>query len=152
MNKRWILLALLLAISPLAAQPQGQAASDEKALTGLLHEFMDGASRNEIAAHERFWDADLVYTSSAGERYGKAEILKSMSDEAESDEATPPTRYRAEDISIRLYGDTAVVAFRLLGQAEGGSAMEYLNTGTFLRRDGEWRAVAWQATRVPQRD
>jgi hypothetical protein len=25
----------------------------------------------------------------------------------------------------------------------------YYNTGTFLRRDGEWRVVAWQATRIP---
>jgi hypothetical protein len=27
--------------------------------------------------------------------------------------------------------------------------LEFLNTGTFLKRDGEWRAIAWQATRVP---
>jgi hypothetical protein len=27
--------------------------------------------------------------------------------------------------------------------------MEYFNTGTFRKRDGEWRAVAWQATRIP---
>ena len=150
MNRRWILLALLLAASPLAAQPQ--APDDERVLTELLHEFMDGASRNEIAAHERFWDADLVYTSSAGERFGKAEILSGLRDEAEGEQAVPPTRYRAEDIRIRLYGDTAVVAFRLLGQAESGGVTEYLNTGTFVRRDDGWRAVAWQATRVPQRE
>ena len=47
--------------------------------------------------------------------------------------------------------DTAVVAFRLVGKpaGEGGPALYYLNTGTFVRRDGEWRAVAWQATKVP---
>ena len=27
--------------------------------------------------------------------------------------------------------------------------LNFLNTGTFLKRNGEWRAVAWQATRVP---
>ena len=26
----------------------------------------------------------------------------------------------------------------------------YLNTGTFLKRDGKWQAVAWQATVMPQ--
>jgi hypothetical protein len=26
---------------------------------------------------------------------------------------------------------------------------QYFNTGTFLKREGEWRAVAWQATRIP---
>ena len=30
------------------------------------------------------------------------------------------------------------------------STENYLNTGTFLRRNGEWRAVAWQATREPE--
>ena len=53
---------------------------------------------------------------------------------------------------VQLYGDTAVVAFRLLGQAASADATEYLNTGTFVRRDDGWRAVAWQATRVPQRE
>ena len=58
----------------------------------------------------------------------------------------------AEDIRIRQYGDTAVVAFRLLGSPEDGSGkvMEYLNTGTFLKRDAEWRVVAWQATIIPE--
>jgi hypothetical protein len=27
--------------------------------------------------------------------------------------------------------------------------MNYFNTGTFLRRDGLWQVVAWQATRMP---
>jgi len=26
----------------------------------------------------------------------------------------------------------------------------FLNTGTFVKRDGEWRVVAWQSTRVPE--
>jgi hypothetical protein len=26
----------------------------------------------------------------------------------------------------------------------------YLNTGTFLKRDGKWQAVGWQATTVPK--
>jgi hypothetical protein len=25
----------------------------------------------------------------------------------------------------------------------------YLNSGTFVKRDGQWRVVNWQATRVP---
>jgi hypothetical protein len=27
--------------------------------------------------------------------------------------------------------------------------MYYWNTGTFVKRDGEWRVVAWQATKIP---
>jgi hypothetical protein len=68
-----------------------------------------------------------------------------------ADANAPPTAYTAEDIRIQQYGDTAVVAFRLVGKTGGGEAAvvtNYLNTGTFVRRNGEWRAVAWQSTRA----
>jgi len=32
------------------------------------------------------------------------------------------------------------------GKAE---TVYFRNTGTFLKRNGKWQAVAWQATRVP---
>ena len=62
------------------------------------------------------------------------------------------TVFTAEDIRIQQYGDTAIVAFRLVGTTQKKDKTEvanYLNTGTFLKRDGEWRAVAWQATVLP---
>jgi ketosteroid isomerase-like protein len=126
-----------------------EAAPDAEELTKLLMYFLDGASRNDIAAHERFWAEDLVYTRSAGVRTNKAEILADL--RAGSDPAEPPTAYSAEDIRVQQYGDTAIVAFRLVGRVGGANPeiLNFLNTGTFLKRHGEWRAVAWQATRVP---
>lgn len=122
------------------------AESDKELLAALLHDFMAGASANDVAAHEKFWAEDLVYTSSSGLRFGKADILEGMKAEAGSGE--PETVYSAEDVQIRLYGDTAVVAFRLMGSPRGGDGqlMQYFNTGTFVKRDQQWRAVAWQAT------
>ena len=117
-------------------------------LTELLRNFLDGASRNEVAAHERFWADELVYTSSAGERTSKPEILANLRETPETPEE--PLNYSAEDIRVRQHGDLAVVAFRLVGTPAGTAGkppLHYLNTGTFLRRDGEWRAIAWQATR-----
>jgi ketosteroid isomerase-like protein len=143
-----LLLALLM---PLAAQADAAAPAAAE-LTRLLENFLDGASRNDIAAHERFWADDLIYTRSAGIRIGKAEILADVRAGPHSTEAEP-TVYTAEDIRVHQYGDTAVVAFRLVGTTgSGDKAMvsHYLNTGTFVRRDGEWRAVAWQSTRVPE--
>ena len=71
--------------------------------------------------------------------------------------STPATRYTAEEVRIQQFGDTAVVAFRLLGTTEGGGPGEradFLNTGTFVKRDGRWQAVAWQSTRaaVPEEE
>jgi len=145
-----ILLVFLTALS-MSISPVADAASDEEVLTQMLNEFLAGASVNDVAAHERFWDDDLVYTSSRGLRYGKADILAGLNSGEETAAEEPPVVYSAEDVRIRIYGDTAVVAFRLLGtvQVDPPELLQYFNTGTFVKRNGEWRVVAWQATVIP---
>jgi hypothetical protein len=123
------------------------AAGDSEEIGELLQDFL--AHAGEAAAHERFWADDLVYTSSRGTRTNKAEIMASFDDpEAASERAAGPS-YRGEDVDIRVYGDVAVVAFRLVGTSSDGTVQQYFNTGTFLRRGGAWKAVAWQATKIP---
>ena len=157
MSPKFIAIVLLLA-SPLvwidaSADTHSDDTAYTQALTRLLDEFLAGASVNDTAVHERFWADELVYTSSAGERFGKQEILDGLRAQQPAP-AGPEVVYSAEAVRVQLYGEAAVVTFRLLGtgQGEDGTVNRYLNTGTFLKRDGEWRAVAWQATRVPQSD
>jgi ketosteroid isomerase-like protein len=143
-------VSAVLAMSLLAAAPL--VADDRADLTALVHSFLAGASRNDAAMHERFWADDLIYTSSSGKRTGKADILRDVKAAPAPKPGDPVTTYTAEEIRVQPYGDMAVVAFRLVGSTRKDGATElqhYLNTGTFARRGGEWRAVAWQATRVP---
>lgn len=146
---RHLLLGLALLL-PLSATAGG----DAETLETLLDEFLAGASVNDAAMHERFWAEDLVYTSSDGERFGKAEIMAGLED---TDESSEPSNedvpsYSAQDVNIRPYGETAVVTFRLVAEREDQSRSEYFNTGVFRSRDGLWRAVAWQATRIGDRE
>ena len=135
----------------------GQPAPDAAALEALLTEFLAGASRNDAAVHDRFWADSLVYTRSSGRRIGKADIMKSVREAPPAGPSTPATHYTAEEVRIQQFGDTAIVAFRLLGTTDGGDPGEranFLNTGTFVKRDGRWQAVAWQSTRaaVPEEE
>ena len=126
-----------------------QSSSDAVQLTGLLSVFLSGASVNDVAVHDRFWADDLIYTRSAGVRTNKAELMKGVRSAPPRKATDPKTVYTAEDIQIHQYGDTAVVAFRLVATTTKQGATEvsnYLNTGTFVKRRGEWRAVAWQST------
>lgn len=125
-------------------------------ITALLTSFLAPEQNSTRAAHERFWADDLVYTSSAGKVTHKAEILKSFDVEPAADTSQteePAPVYSAEDVVVRSYGEMgemAALTFRLVARAADGSEQHYRNSGTFLRRDGQWQAVTWQATKVPQ--
>src|SRR5215813_7857879 len=147
-----IVLVILLMVS-LAPSLCAQSAPDAAELTRLVKEFLDGASRNDAAVHDRFWADDLIYTGSSGRRIGKADIVRDQRSPRSSAPAAPSTIYSAEDIRIQQYDNTAIVAFRLVAttKREGKSeTSNYLNSGTFLKRNGKWQVVNWQATRMPR--
>jgi ketosteroid isomerase-like protein len=130
-----------------------QTAPDAAELTKLLNDFLAGASRSDPAVHERFWADDLIYTRSAGRRVNKAEIMHDVRNAPAPKPDDPKTVYTAEDIRIQEYGDTAIVAFRLISTTDMGGTKQVanlLNSGTFLKRDGKWQVVNWQSTRMPR--
>lgn len=123
-------------------------------LEELLDDFLQGASVNNAEMHDRFWAEDLIYTSSAGERITKQDIMTGFEADTSSvstDDQSP--QYSYEDLQIMVFDDAAVVAFRLVGTTVSGTIeeqMNYYNTGTFINRNAQWQAVAWQATRIPE--
>ena len=132
-----------------------QTAPDAAELTKLLKDFLAGASRNDPTVHERFWADDLIYTRSAGRRVNKAEILHDVRNAPAPKPQDPKTVYTAEDIRIQQYGDTAIVAFRLVAATDSGGTINVanlLNSGTFVKRNSKWQVVNWQSTRMPYPD
>jgi len=150
--KRITLSSLLLLV--IVCGLRGQTTPDAADLTKLLQDFLAGAGRNDVAMHERFWADDLIYTSAKGRRKGKTDIMRELRAEVSPKPGEDETTvYTAEEIRIQQYGDTAIVAFRLVATSAKSGAKEvsnYLNTGTFLKRNGRWAAVAWQATAMPK--
>jgi ketosteroid isomerase-like protein len=128
-----------------------QTAPAAAELTNLLNEFLAGASHNDVAMHERFWADDVIYTGSAGRRRGKAEIMKDLRSAPAPKPGEAKTTYTAEEVRIQQYGNTAIVASRLVATTEKEGKTEvtkYLNSGTFLKRKGRWQVVNWQATKA----
>jgi ketosteroid isomerase-like protein len=146
-----ILLFVMLLFS-IACGLRAETAPDAAELTKLLKDFLAGAGRNDIAMHERFWADDLIYTSALGRRKGKSDIMRELREEGPPKAGDETAVYTAEEIRIQQYGDTAIVAFRLVATMDKAGKKEvknYLNTGTFLKRNGKWQAAGWQATAVP---
>lgn len=150
MNRKHLLFVLALLLFPAFAS--AQTAPDAAELTRLLNQFLDGAGRNDAAMHERFWADDLIYTRGVGQRIDKAELMKGVRSAPAAKPDDPVTVYSAEEVKIQQYGNAAVVAFKLVGttkRKDGTTSISsHLNTGTFIKRNGQWQAVAWQATPV----
>jgi hypothetical protein len=138
-----VLLWLLWLLCAGWADPLSAAEGAEAKLRALLGSFLEGASQSDRATHERFWADDLIYTSSAGLRFGKAAILEGLPPEP----VPGPARYSAEAVNVRVDGDIAVITFRLVSEGPDAAHETFLNTGVFRLREGQWRAYTWQATR-----
>ena len=148
-----LILSFAIVLFMVTAAVHAQEAPAAAELTALLKSFLDGASRNDAAMHDRFWAEDLIYTTSSGRRKGKADIMRDLRSAPARRPEEPGTVFAAEDIRIQQYGDTAIVAFRLVGttRKEGKTEVaNYLNTGTFLKRKGKWQVVSWQATKMAE--
>jgi uncharacterized protein DUF4440 len=151
--QRFLFSAVVLFV--LALCVHAQTAADAPELTKLLKDFLDGASRNDPAIHDRFWADDLIYTGSGGRRRNKADVMRDVRSAPAPKTGDAKTTYTAEDIRIQQYGQTAIVAFRLVRATDRNGVTQvanYLNTGNFLKRNGKWQVVSWQATRVPRPD
>jgi len=140
----------IVAISAVLLWALSAAPGTESDIASLLNEFL--AKVDDPAMHDRFWADNLIYASAAGVVKTKAGILESMragdapgTRERKPDE--PKATFSAEDVKVRaLATDVAVLNFRLV-QHVGDKTNHFRNSGTFVRRDGRWQAVSWQATR-----
>jgi ketosteroid isomerase-like protein len=139
--------AVLCCAANVGARAQTKATEE---VTALLREFIAGAGSGDRAIFEKFFADDVIYTRATGVVITKADIMASLGKPAAASEGK--SSYSAEDITVHEYGETVIVAFRLEGHTEHGDGKveqaHYRNTGTFLRRNGRWQAVAWQATKI----
>jgi len=114
---RRVLAAVALSFAATAATPHDEIAS-------LLNEFLTRV--DDIAMHERFWAEDLVYVSAAGVVRSKAEVDQSY------------------DTSMKAAREMAAAGVDII--MLGGVPIN-LSRGAFVKRDGRWQVVSWQATR-----
>lgn len=118
-------------------------------LTQMVRDFLAAVPRGDRQIFDTFFADDVIYTRSAGVTVDKNEILRNIGVRAANE---PNATYEADDFTIHPYGRMAVVNFRLVqhNEQDGKKEINYFrNTGTFLKRNGKWQVVAWQATKVP---
>jgi ketosteroid isomerase-like protein len=154
MNSRstWAFVLLLAAAPAIAAPPPpaspGSAAAPDdvsREVERLERELVAAIRTGDLAVYDRIVADDYVVVGASGDRT-KREVMASY----RSGERSYPGLEIA-DVGVHMYGDTAVVAAKTLGnRKEGGkeepNRVRYVRV--YARRGGRWQAVAQMA--VPQ--
>ncbi|MFN0177597.1 MAG: family 16 glycoside hydrolase [Gemmatimonadales bacterium] len=128
-----------------AIPPAGSAGGDELARLELAR--FEAQVRRDTAALRDLLDEDLVYIHSNALIESKAHFIASVAQGIIRYDSLVPT-----EMHHRVYGTTAVGNGRVRVQVELNGQLvriELLFTTVHVRRQGRWRLVNWQSTRVP---
>ena len=111
---------------------------EQQALVEIEKSWAKAITARDTNALDRIMADDFVDTGSLGTISSKADILQAM----KSASATP-RRNELRDLMVRIYGDAAVVkGLNMVMDQEGNFLRRVRFTDTFIKRDGEWKAVA----------
>lgn len=148
MPSRRLLLASLAGAAALPvsrAMAQG-VKSDQENLMKLEHDWDAAFRRNDAAFVERLLADEFIVTYDDGTRADKKrelEIAATFNQNVESS--------ALDDFIIRIFGNTAVVWFRLrlTGLMQGKrTELTFRLTDVWIMRDGRWQCVSSQSTRI----
>jgi ketosteroid isomerase-like protein len=116
-------------------------------LTELQQQLARAWVAGDRAAIERIIAPEWTVTGPDGGISTRADVLRDVFE-------TRTHRIRSltvDDVRVRVFGDAAVVTGRTRGRGESGSTpydVEIRFTDTFVRREGQWQAVASHASMV----
>lgn len=142
-----LLLALLTSLSTLAQATLLASPREQELIRQVLdleRQAKEAALRRDVAFCERMLSEDYVAIGPLGQVTTKAETIAARK--------SAQLHYDAMDVSdmvVRLFGNTAVVTARAdvkgtdFGEDFSGP---YRFTRVWVRRDGHWQTVSYQAT------
>jgi uncharacterized protein (TIGR02246 family) len=119
--------------------------SDEQQVMQIERDWIDAFVRSDTETLERILADDFIFTDPQGNILTKAEWIDDMINGTLKFESI-----QIDDLKVRTFGDAAAVANgRTTVKArskEGGFNGKFCYTVMYLKRDGNWQAVAEHAT------
>jgi ketosteroid isomerase-like protein len=144
-----VIFALLCVASFVAGQPMNQERNrpngGEQELRKLESQWQDALMHRDAAMLDRLMDDEYTLITVSGEVVNKAKVLA----EIKSINATADVRNT--EVNVRIYGEVAIVTGLVLitgkfNDKDVSTRSRY--TKVYLRRQGQWRVVAAQATLI----
>jgi ketosteroid isomerase-like protein len=147
---------MLAAASIVFAQAKGKHASKgrqtrptpagaEQSLRVADQQWSEAFKNRDKDALNRILDDQFIFTGDQGQVFDKTQYIDGAI------RAIKVESYSLDGMTVRVFGDTGVVAGRWTGKLtidgkDASGAFRY--TDTFVKRLGRWRAVALQETRI----
>ena len=139
-----------LSLHLFGSKSQQQRSDQQSELIALIQTFLKDVPQNERSTFDRFFADDVIYTRGTGQVVTKNDIL---ADTGNPSVPRANATFTGEDFKVHQYGDMAVVNFRLVmhgADSDKPVTRSFRNTGTFMKRNGQWQAIAWQATPIAE--
>ena len=149
---RLFILLSLLAAATACASPRAESQSG------------DGSLAAELARQAEAWDKAIVRKDKAAIEANMADDFRNIRNDGSvvdkdtflRDITAPELTidpYTVEDFDVRIYGDTALLCgrTRMTGRYSGEPFVShYRYIDVYVRRNGVWRVVSVQTTRIPE--
>jgi len=138
-------LTFVLAALAIPAAAQTASKSVEEEIRAMEHRFNDARAKADVAALDQMLVDGWTVTHANGTTDTKAVYLADLKSGARKFSGA----VTESDVTIRVYGDTAVAAgssnstVTLNGQAQGG-ALHF--TRVYVKRNGAWKMIVSHAT------
>jgi ketosteroid isomerase-like protein len=127
-------------------QTKSTPGKTEESLRNIEHQWTEAFKNRDKDALNLILDDRFVFTDDKGRVFSKTQYIDAAM------QAIRVESYSLDDMTVRVFGETGVVAGRWDGKLtlEGKDASgAFRYTDTFVKRLGRWRAVASQETRMP---
>ena len=152
----FVVLAAALAACTQSAEPQKEATpaiaaataspeAVEAEITQLENEWVTAITKKDVAALENLLAEDFNGTSPTGDTFPRSDAIEDLKSGAYVVESMS-----LDEISVNVYGDTAVVftsqqeKSKYVGKDNSG---HYHFTNVWVKRDGKWKVVASHGSR-----
>lgn len=117
-------------------------------LLATVRDFLKNVPANQRSTFDRFFGDEVIYTRATGQVVTKKDILADT-----GNPAVPRANatFEAQEFNVHQYRDLAIVNFKLVMQATDNDkpvTRTFRNTAAFMKRNGQWQAIAWQATPI----
>jgi Domain of unknown function (DUF4440)/Domain of unknown function (DUF3471) len=136
-----LLVALCVSASLLYAQDQVKLSPAQQEVLKVRDALRETALRRDMSAWSRHVSEDCIFSTDDGTLHTKAQFIEHMG-------KLPPEYDRSvnqRDYVIHVYGDAAVINFRLTGHEQFTDAdiiSEERQTETYVKQNGSWLLVA----------